>query len=69
MSFFCADCPHDGRCLDKCHRLKKADASAYMHPVAVVGGLERGQVQCGPCGAIYQIGERHADCKINPEAK
>lgn len=65
---FCADCPHDSRCLDQCYRLQKTDASYYAQPVAVVGGLERGQVRCGPCGAVYALGQRHGDCKItHPE--
>lgn len=65
---FCADCPHDGRCFDQCHRLKKAESSHYLNPIALVDGLARGQVRCGPCGTVYQLGQRHGDCKItHPE--
>ena len=66
---FCADCLHDGRCLDSCHRLKKAGASYYLPPIAVVGGLERGQVRCGICNCIYPIKVAHINCKIERGTK
>lgn len=69
MSAFCSDCPQDGRCFDKCFRLQKSNASRYAPHIKIVGGLQRGEVRCAPCGATYKLGQRHGDCKIYPSAK